>query len=132
MATVSIGYTALNPGEKNISMQYNYPGGKLITLELHTFKVILLKAGIRSYLTKRVFMSGEIGMIIPLNENIKIMGVTADNYLFINNNPRSFLYAVSAGIAFHKRVESFVNFEDYIMYSHIKYASLGLSYRFKL
>ena len=132
MATVSVGYTDLKTGAKNISMQYNYPGGKLITMELHTFRVMPLKAGIRTYLTKGVFLSGEVGMIIPLNSKFQILGATTDNYLFRNYNPRSFLYAVSAGTKLHKRVDAFAKFEDYVMYPHIKYVSLGLAYRFNL
>jgi hypothetical protein len=132
MATFSTGYIVLHPAAKTFSMQYNYPGGKLITMDLHTFKVLPLRAGIRTYFTKALFLSGEVGMIIPLNTNYEIWGATTDNYLVSSYNPRSFLYAVSAGIKLNKKLEASTRFEDFVMYSHVKYVSLGLAYSFKL
>lgn len=101
------------------------------TLTGNTFIMMPLKAGVKGYITKRLFFGGEIGLAIPLSGS-PLTYATPESFWSYEYSPRSFLYALSVGYMFAASVEANIKFEDYVKYYDITNLSLGISYRFKL
>lgn len=101
------------------------------TLSGNTFVMMPIKAGVKSYLTKRLFFAGEIGLAIPLSGSA-LTYATQESFWGYEYSPKSFLYALSFGYRFSAGLEASIKFEDYVKYYDITNMSLGISYRFKL
>jgi hypothetical protein len=134
-ATLSAGYTVLD-AKARIPLFYTTDPEAVLgdpSVKARSLKLILLKAGVKSYLTNRIFFAGELGILIPLSEDKWIydtkpgVSIVEPGY-----SPKSLLYALSAGYSFPFGIEAAVKFEQYVKYSGIENMSLGLSYRFKL
>jgi len=133
--TFSAGYVyhALNHNSQGATT-ITYSGGRKEEYLQKEYKAIPIKAGIRAYTGKRLFLSGELGASIGLSP-ISLMKTTYVDGR-VEETPygvkNSFLYAVSAGYSFDNGFETGIKFEDYINFSYIKQFNLRFAYRFKL
>lgn len=123
--TFSVGFTKIELPENNVfeetSGLYAYqPGG---------MKMVPIKAGIRSYISKRTFLAGELGWALvaqrPYINNEKY-------YLAYKMESNPFIYAVSGGYSFDNGLEAGIKFEGYTSYSTLKQIVFRLAYRIKL
>ena len=132
-ATLSAGYAVIEPRTR---MRYfysgneNYLGDPLV--ESKRFTMMPLKAGIKSYVTKRIFFSGEVGVLIPINKERYIYDIEPGVSEVYEMNLKAFIYALSVGYKLPAGLETAVKFEVPTKYFGLENMSLGLSYRFKL
>jgi hypothetical protein len=123
--TFSVGYTKIEMPKDNIfeatSGLYSYqPDG---------MKMIPVKAGIRSYISKRTFLAGELGWaFVPQGPYI----YNEKHYSANEMKSSPFIYAVSGGYSFDNGLEAGLKFEGYTSYSTLKQVVFRLAYRIKL
>lgn len=132
-ATFSIGYT------KHFANQHNMPErpvgsyyfGYYDDVDLKTLPV---KAGMRKYAGKKFFFSGELGMMIGLDNYSRYASFDANGTKTTEIKekiPNSFIAGISGGFIFNKNFESSIKFENYSELD-IKLIMLRAAYRFKL
>jgi hypothetical protein len=134
-ATLSAGYMVLDPSGRMVGYYAADPEATLgdPSVKSQSFKILPVKAGIKSYITNRVFFAGEVGIMVPLKVDKYIVDTAPGvSYVYPDYSPRSFLYALSVGYKLPAGIEAAVKFEHYVKYFGIENMSLGLSYRFKL
>jgi len=131
-ATLAVGYL-YNQVENIQTMYIGYPVGYSLELLTQDFKAMPVKAGMRTYAGKRLFFSGEVGVVFGLNSPSKKIETFTDKSSVISDygNTRSLIYAASAGYSFDSGLEAGIKFEDYNQVS-IKQFLLRLGYRFKI
>ncbi|QNK63138.1 hypothetical protein H7F33_01020 [Pedobacter sp. PAMC26386] len=123
--TFSVGYAKIalpsNDDDGNIGSIYFYnPDG---------MKIIPVKAGVRSYISRKVFFAGELGVaIVPESPFYYNKPVFPSD----NAGKNAFIYAGSTGYSFDNGLEAGVKFEGYTNYGTLKQLVFRLAYRIKL
>lgn len=130
---LSVGYTYFITGDRVVSPYVLSDGSKGL-FSGNNFRALPIKAGIRAYPAKRVFLMGEIGNAFGLNSlanrwPVDHNGMITPNINKIENSP---LYVVSAGYTFVNNFEANITFEDYTKFRNIKRFAIRLAYRIKL
>ncbi|RZM21055.1 MAG: hypothetical protein EOO88_34405 [Pedobacter sp.] len=113
---------------------FTHPDGRTDRYVDVAYKAIPLKAGIRTYASKRLYFAGELGASLGINRAGMLKTTypdgTVDQTQYGRRN--SFLYAVSIGYSFDNGLETGVKFEDYASFKYTKQFNLRFAYRFKL
>ena len=131
-ATFAIGYM-FNEVERVELVNPGYITGTTLHRFTNSFKAVPLKAGMRSYASKRLFFAGELGAVIGLNNPYTEITVFPDRstVFYGYGNKESLIYAVSTGYSFDSGLEAGLKFEDYNQV-RFKQFLFRLGYRFKI
>ncbi|HEY0175963.1 MAG TPA: hypothetical protein VGC08_06270, partial [Pedobacter sp.] len=134
-ATFSVGYLQ-NQAIGLYHNQQSMPGAAPITYYGRlNFKSMPVKAGMKTYIGKRLFFSGELGVMKPLNQPNIYVVVNPDNSQVKSVEWRysnSFIVAASGGYTFDNGIETSVKFDKYIGNDDIQLVTFRLAYRIRL
>jgi hypothetical protein len=132
-AVLSVGYTYFSTFNNYIWSKYDN-NGYVVEQFAEPFKLIPIKVGIRSKLTKSFYIGGDLG---------EAWGKQDDGNYIVENGQRrhlpstaqtvkSFVYSPTFGFAFNNGLDASFKFEDYTGIQQIKQFALRLAYRIKL
>jgi hypothetical protein len=136
-ATFSVGYLQNQAvGLYKFDNQQIIPGSAPITYSGRlNFKSMPVKAGMKTYIGKRLFFSGELGLMTPLNQpNVSVV-VNPDNSQVRSlywKYSTSFIVAASGGYTFDNGIETSVKFDKYLGSADIQLVTFRLAYRIRL
>ncbi len=102
--------------------------------ERKDLQTLPVKAGMKTYVSKRLFFTGEVGVMPGLNNPNYDVVVNPDNSRVstsVGKAPSSFIAAASVGYTFSGGLETGVNYDDYSGLD-IQLMTVHLAYRFKL
>lgn len=132
-ATLSLGYVV-----EKARPQYNVSQFLSGTTSSHyertDYKYIPVKAGMKTYVSKRVFFSGEVGVMLSLNNPDHLVVVYPDHSStksVLWKSSAAFIAAVSGGYSFDNGIEASFHADNYFGKDRQLY-SLHLAYRLKL
>jgi hypothetical protein len=133
-AILSVGYTYFSTLNNYVWSQAQYNNNYTIEQVAEPFKIIPVKVGIRSKLTKSFYIGGDLG---------EAWGKQDDGIYIIENGQRrhlsstvqsvkSFVYSPTFGFALSSGLDASFKFEDYTGFPQIKQFALRLAYRIPL
>jgi len=101
---------------------------------VNTLHGMPVKAGIRTFVGKRVFFAGEMGVLFGLNNPESFVEINRDQSetsIRYNKAPRSMIVSASAGYAINKYLESSIKYDAYFS-TDMQLVTLRLGYKIKL
>lgn len=102
--------------------------------DIKTLKGMPIKAGIRTYTGKRLFFTGEMGVLFGLNNPksyVEIHPDQSETRFVYGTTPRSMIVSASAGYSLGSRLETSLKYDSYFSLD-MQLVTLRLGYKIKL